>query len=238
MRCHPLNVCPVYKMSLLPSVTGESSVGIPQFIEASYTAGGAAMISTGAASGVVRIAPATTGITAGTAFIRGGPGAVSLTLGANDTVNSQIGVGNGGVSIFTPLTVGTSLTVTGPADFDQSISLSNQQVQDNLRYTQPFGPIADATNDQPLGTAQPALIAGSYAIAVQIVGNPQIQPSCIGYWNGAQWSAGANGAGHAYPGGGVAVGIRPAPGGASLLMSNGSGAPVSGFVYYISLGEN
>lgn len=238
-------------MSLLTSVTEESR-GVSQYIESSYTSGGAAMISTGAASGIVRIQPASTGGSAGGSFLRGGPTATGLVLGANDTVNSAIVIATTpspavnvnvplNMTLGNPLTVNSDLTVNGSSNFVSSISLGNQQVQNNLRYTQAFGPVADGTNDQPLGTAQPALIAGSYAISVQITSpstGVQFQPSCIGYWNGTIWSAGANGAGITYPGGNVAVGIRPAVGGASLVMSNGSGSPVSGFIYYTSLGEN
>jgi hypothetical protein len=164
----------------------------------------------------------------------------SLHLGANPLVFDNIvcSAGPSLTTINTNLVCAAGLGVNGASVFTQSISLENQQVQNNLRYTQSFGPIADSTNDQPLGTAQPTLLSGSYAIFVQVTGNPQIQPGGIGYWNGTTWSGGANFAAHAYPGGGVTVGLRPAVGGASLVISNGSGAAISGFVYYTSLGEN
>lgn len=164
----------------------------------------------------------------------------TLHLGANPDVFDNIVLSSGpaATTVNTNLICTQGLAVAGASVFTNSIGLNNQQIQDNLRYTQAFGPVADGTNDVALGSAQPALISGSYAITVQVIGNPQIQPSCIGYWNGTQWSAGANGAAFTYPGGNVAVGIRPAVGGASLVMSNGSGAAISGYVYYVALGEN
>lgn len=164
----------------------------------------------------------------------------SLFLGANpDQANNIVLTsGPGATTVNTNLLCQQGLAVAGASVFTNSIGLNNQQIQDNLRYVQPFGPVADGTNDVSLGSPQPSpMVGGSYAIVVEITGNPQIGPSAIGRWDGATW-AGANGAAFTYPGGNVAVGIRPAVGGASLVMSNGSGAPVSGNVYYISLGEN
>jgi len=168
----------------------------------------------------------------------------NMRLGASATSFQNVVLSDALTTVNTTLAMGVgaainaqSLNVAGNSLFTSSIDINNQQIQNNLRYTQAFT-VADGTNDVSPGTAQPALIAGSYAIFVQVTGNPQIQPSCVGYWNGAIWSAGANGAAFTYPGGNVAVGIRPAAGGASLVMSNGSGASISGFIYYCSLGEN
>lgn len=222
-------------MSLLPS-TNNGSTSEPSFI---LNAGSVADPVVNASSLEIL------GDSLNRAYLRAAAGTSetpdgSLHLGANPDVFDSIVLTSGPAltTVNTALVAASTLEVQGIAVFDQSISLSGQQVQDNLRYTQAFGPVADGTNDVALGTAQPALLAGSYAIAVQIVGNPQIQPSCIGIWNGTQWSAGANGAAMTYPGGNVSVGIRPAVGGATLVMSNGSGAPISGFVYYVALGEN
>ena len=222
-------------MSLIPSATNGSTTQ-PSFI-----------LNAGTVAGPVVNADdlAILGDSLGRGYIRAANGAASaqpgtLHLGANADVYDNIVLSSGpaATTVNTNLICGQGLAVAGVSVFTNSIGLNNQQIQDNLRYTQAFGPVADGTNDVALGSAQPALLSGSYAIMVQVIGNPQIQPSCIGYWNGTQWSAGANGAAFTYPGGNVAVGIRPAAGGASLVMSNGSGAPVSGFVYYVSLGEN
>lgn len=223
-------------MSLIPSANNGSTTQ-PSFI-----------LNAGTVAGPVVNADdlAILGDSLGRGYIRAANGAASaqpgtLHLGANADVYDNIVLSSGpaATTVNTNLICGQGLAVAGASVFTNSIALNNQQIQDNLRYTQPFGPVADGTNDVPLGTPQPSPMAGgSYAIMVQVTGNPQIQPSCIGYWNGAQWSAGANGAAFTYPGGNVSVGIRPAVGGASLVMSNGSGAPISGFVYYVALGEN
>jgi hypothetical protein len=163
-----------------------------------------------------------------------------MALGANSTDFDHVLLTSGPklTTVNSALFATSTLAVAGSSVFSNSISLNNQQIQNNLRYVQPFGPVADGTNDVSLGSAQPSpMVGGSYAIVVEITGNPQIGPSAIGRWNGTTW-AGANGAAFTYPGGNVSVGIRPAAGGASLVMSNGSGAAVSGNVYYISLGAN
>lgn len=174
---------------------------------------------------------------AGTASVRSD--GTTLTLGGT-SASAPVTITAAITSVSNTLACLGQLGVAGPSAFQSSISLEGQQVQNNLRYQQPFGPIPDGANDQPLGSAQPVMLAGSYAITAQITsaGGGQIQPSAIGVWNGTQWTAGANGAGLSFPGGGVAVAFRPAPDGASLVMSNASGAPVSGFIYYVALGEN
>lgn len=166
----------------------------------------------------------------------------SLHLGANPYTFDSIVLTSAPslTTINTNTVVNAGLTVNGASRFVTSIDINNQQIQNNLRYTQAFGPIPDGTNNGAIGTPQPPLIAGSYAIYVQVTGAPQIQPSAIGYWNGAQWSAGGSGTAVSYPGGGAVLNFRPDPAtlGAALCISNASGGPVSGFVYYASLGEN
>lgn len=164
----------------------------------------------------------------------------SLHLGANPDGYDHIVLTTGpnATTVNTNLYCAQGLAVAGASVFTNSIGLNNQQIQDNLRYSQPFGPIPDGSNDAALGTPQPSpMVGGSYAIVVVMPGSPQIQPSAIGRWDGATWT-GANGTAHSWPGANPVVGIRPAVGGASLVLSNASGGAVSGTVYYISLGEN
>jgi hypothetical protein len=205
-------------------------------------------IKAGAAFGAVRIADASAGMVlvgggiGGTPLVSGirggGAAGTTLQLGSSTASATNIVLTDGATGVNTNLTMGVGTTINAVnLSVSGGIDMNQTQVVDNLRYTQAFS-VADGTNDAALGTAQPALAQGSYAIFVQVTGDPQIQPSCIGFWNGAIWSGGANGAAFTYPGGNVAVGIRPAAGGATLVMSNGSGAAIAGFVYYVSLGTN
>lgn len=223
-------------MSLLPSCNKGSAT-----LDYAIANQGTAVAPVSAGVGSLSISPDGLGAAYVHTAAAGNTG--SLHLGANPATFDNIVLSSAPslTTINTNTVVNAGLTVAGNSLFTSSIDINNQQIQNNLRYTQAFGPIADATNDQPLGTAQPALIAGSYAISVQITSpstGVQIQPGGIGYWNGATWSAGANFAAHSYPGGGVAVGVRPAVGGATLVISNGSGSAISGYIYYASLGEN
>lgn len=179
----------------------------------------------------------------GAAYIRSASTTGSLHLGATPAVFDNIvcSAGPALTTVNTNLTCAAGLTVAGASVFSNSIDLNNQQIQNNLRFTQAFN-VADGTNDVSPGTAQPSPMPfGSYAILVQITSpstGVQVQPSCIGFWNGTIWSAGANGVGTTFPGGNVAVGIRPSADGTRLVMSNGSGSAITGFIYYTSLGEN
>jgi hypothetical protein len=239
-------------MSLLPLVN-HGSANQTYYIEnlggtGDQPANAVPCIRAGDAFGAIRIADASAGMVivgggiGGTPLISairgGGAAGTTLQLGASLASPTNIVLTDAATGVNTNLTmgVGTSISAVN-LSISGNLDMNQTQVVDNLRYQQAFN-VADGTNDVALGTAQPALAQGSYAIFVSVTGDPQIQPSAIGFWNGAIWSGGANGAAFTYPGGNVAVGIRPAAGGATLVMSNGSGAAITGFVYYVSLGAN
>lgn len=222
-------------MSLLTSVNDESQ-NISQFIPAAYTSGGARMIATASAEGVVRIAAATSGPSSGGAFLRGGPGATGLVLGANDAVNSQIVLAttpsaavnlNSNTNVSVP---GTALTVTnamiatagapGAATLDTFVSRDIHGFSDT-------GYVDETVTRVGAGAvANPAVTpAGLYSVIVvpQAPGNEAAQASAHCYWDGAVWTG--NGVSFNFTAGAPNVAIGPAAGGATLTIG-GASVPV------------
>lgn len=219
-------------MSLLTSVTEESK-GVSQFIEASYTAGGAAMIATGSAAGIARIAPATQGPSAGNAFLRAGPGASALSLGASDAVNSAISM-TVTPSVATFLNTDVNVTVPGTA-----LAVSNSIVA--TAGAPGAGTLATFCNRDVNGfsdsgysnltttvvgggaIANPAgLSPGVWSVIVtpQGAGNEAAQASAVCFWSGAVWSG--NGVSFNFTAGAPNVAIGPVAGGATLNLGGAS----------------
>ena len=222
-------------MSLLTSVNDESQ-NISQFIPAAYTSGGARMIATAASEGIVRIAPATTGGSAGAAFLRGGTGANSTILGANDTLNSQVVLtntpserinlnSNTNVSVpGTALTVTNSITATagapGAAALDTFVNRDIHGYSDTGYVDQ------TVTRAGAGAVANPGVLPlGLYSVIVvpQGAGNEAAQASAHCYWDGAAWTG--NGVSFNFTAGAPNVAIGPAAGGATLTIG-GASVPV------------
>lgn len=219
-------------MSLLTSVNDESQ-NISQFIPAAYTSGGARMIATAAPEGVVRIAPATTGGSAGGAFLRGGTGATGLILGANDTLNSQVVLTNTpsariNLNSDTRISVpGTGLDVAnsmiaiagapGAATLDTYVNRDIHGYSDTGYVEETETRVGGGVVPNPV-----PLPEGLYSVMVvpQGAGNEAAQASAVCYWDGAVWTG--NGVSFNFTAGAPNVAIGPAAGGATLTVGGAS----------------
>jgi len=209
-------------MSLLTSVTQESA-GIPNFIEAAYTAGGSPMIATASGAGIVRIQSSTGNITR----LRGAAPATTLSIGLDGATvgaNANAIVVTSGpdlTTIATNATCSQGLTVTGAATLNGSLdTFSNRDIHgySDTGYVSTFisqvgaGPVA---NPVPLPQ-------GLYSVMVvpENAGNEAAQASACCYWNGAAWSG--NGVSFNFTAGAPNVAIGPAAGGATLEIGGAS----------------
>jgi hypothetical protein len=130
---------------------------------------------------------------------------------------------------------GAQFLCTGLATFQGGINLTASvptQYQQTVAFSTPDG-TNNGTLPQPV-----SLPAGTYAITLQNTPDFGSNLSMIARWNGTQWSAGGTAVGVSFPGGGVNRGLNVASGGTTLQISNGTGAAMSGFVYYTAISSN
>ena len=218
-------------MSLLTSVNDESQ-NISSFIPAAYTSGGARMIATAATEGAVRIAPATTGVNDGYAFLRGGTNTDSLVLGANDVTTSQI------TMLGSPATIGlNSNTVMNVAGTYLSVNNSiiatagapgaaalDTYVNRDVHGFSDTGYATDTITRVGAGAVtNPAVLpVGLYSVIVvpQGAGNEAAQASAHCYWSGTAWTG--NGVSFNFTAGAPNLAIGPATGGATLEIGGAS----------------
>lgn len=217
-------------MSLLASVNSGAPTQ-PYFIANSGTS---SVPEIATPTGTIQIQPNSLGaayIQAGTSDNTG-----TVHIGANPVLFDALvvqSIPSNRIRANVPILAGSSLGVVGASFFQQSISLENQQIQNNLRYSIAVPSIADASTAI---LAQPALLSGSYAIMLQNTANFSLNISCVGIWNGTTWVAGASGT--TSGSGGVKAFIVPSNIGDTLTLTNASGSAIEGFLYFTSLGEN